>query len=119
VARRKRSEGKATWPGRKQVWRVRDRAGGLDHDVLALEGDAREGEALLQPAMRAARRVMPRASLEEMKRRAAEGLVSLPERLRALERAEPYEVRIDDGLRRLAAEVDARTATARAKDLAE
>lgn len=119
VARRKRSEGKSTWPGRKQVWRVRDRAGGLDHDVLALEAGAREGEALLQPAMRAARRVMARASLEEMKRRAAQGLASLPERLRALEQAEPYEVRIDDGLRRLAAEVDARTATARAKDLAE
>jgi len=119
VARRKRSEGKATWPGRKQAWRVCDRAGRPDHDVLARDGDAREGEALLKPAMRAARRVMARASLEEMKRRAADGLASLPERLRALEKAEPYEVRVDDGLRRLAAEVDARTAAARAKDLAE
>ncbi|MCG3201320.1 MAG: Nicotinate phosphoribosyltransferase pncB2 [Gammaproteobacteria bacterium] len=114
VGRRKRSEGKSTWPGRKQVWRVRDRAGGLDHDVLALEGGAREGEALLQPAMRAARRVMARAPLEEMKRRASDGMASLPERLRALERAEPYEVRVDDGLRRLAAEVDARTTAAAA-----
>jgi nicotinate phosphoribosyltransferase len=119
VARRKRSEGKATWPGRKQVQRLRDRSGRLDHDVLGLEGTAREGEALLQPVMRAARRVVPRASITQIQERAAAGLAELPERLRTLEKAEPYEVRVDDGLRRLAAEVDERTAVGRGKDLAE
>jgi nicotinate phosphoribosyltransferase len=119
LARRKRSEGKATWPGRKQVYRVHDRSGRLDHDILALMGNAHDGAALLQPAMRAARRVGPRAPIAQIQQRTAAGLASLPERLRTLEKAEPYDVRIADGLRRLAAEVDERTAAARAEDRAQ
>src|SRR5512134_289002 len=39
IARRKRSTGKATWPGRKQVWRFSDEHGNFDHDVVALESE--------------------------------------------------------------------------------
>jgi nicotinate phosphoribosyltransferase len=82
-------------------------------------GNAHDGAALLQPAMRAARRVGPRAPIAQIQQRTAAGLASLPERLRTLEKAEPYDVRIADGLRRLAAEVDERTAAARAEDRAQ
>ncbi|MCG3146125.1 MAG: Nicotinate phosphoribosyltransferase pncB2 [Gammaproteobacteria bacterium] len=119
AARRKRSEGKATWPGRKQVYRLRGDGRGPAHDVLTLCEDAHAGEALLRPAMRAARRLAPRASIALMQARTAAGLAALPGRLRALEKAEPYEVRVADGLRHLAAEIDARTAAATAKDLAD
>src|SRR5207302_1652471 len=37
--RRKRSEGKASWPGRKQVWRRHGDDGRMREDVLALEDD--------------------------------------------------------------------------------
>ncbi|MGB5079866.1 MAG: nicotinate phosphoribosyltransferase, partial [Burkholderiales bacterium] len=39
VPRRKRSTGKATWPGRKQVYRHFDARGRFDHDVVSVEGD--------------------------------------------------------------------------------
>ncbi|MDE2180968.1 MAG: nicotinate phosphoribosyltransferase, partial [candidate division NC10 bacterium] len=47
--RRKRSEGKATWPGRKQVYRWYDADGRMSGDVLTLEDDPQEGEPLIQP----------------------------------------------------------------------
>jgi hypothetical protein len=47
--RRKRSEGKATWPGRKQVYRSYDAAGFMRGDALTIEDDACDGEPLLVP----------------------------------------------------------------------
>jgi len=55
--RRKRSEGKATWPGRKQVWRFRSETGEFSHDIVDLESERRTGEGLLQPIMRGGRRI--------------------------------------------------------------
>jgi nicotinate phosphoribosyltransferase len=46
--RRKRSEGKATWPGRKQVWRSYDDSGRLAGDIVSLSSDRQQGEALLR-----------------------------------------------------------------------
>ncbi|NKE69803.1 nicotinate phosphoribosyltransferase [Candidatus Manganitrophus noduliformans] len=108
-ARRKRSEGKATWPGRKQVYRRSGPDGRIAEDLLTLESDPQEGEALLQPVMRAGRRLAPSPSLTESRRRAAAELARLPEPLRRLEEAPPYRVKISEGLQRLAAEVDARS----------
>ena len=53
-ARRKRSEGKALWPGRKQVYRSYDHAGFMVGDVLSLEDDKLQGEALIRPVMKGA-----------------------------------------------------------------
>jgi nicotinate phosphoribosyltransferase len=38
------SEGKATWPGRKQVWRAYDLQGRMCGDTLSLETDKYAGE---------------------------------------------------------------------------
>jgi nicotinate phosphoribosyltransferase len=108
-ARRKRSEGKATWPGRKQVYRRIGPDGRIAEDLLTLERDPQEGEALLQPVMRAGRRVGSSPPLAEARRRAAAELARLPEPLRRLEEAPPYPVKISEALRRLAAEVDTRS----------
>ncbi len=43
--KRKLSEGKATWPGRKQVWRAYDADGRMRGDILSLENDEQPGEA--------------------------------------------------------------------------
>ncbi|MBX6370290.1 MAG: nicotinate phosphoribosyltransferase [Rhodospirillales bacterium] len=108
VPRRKRSEGKATWPGRKQVWRRRAADGSLAGDLVAPEGAAREGEPLLRPVMRGGRRIGPSPSLAESRAYAAAQLAALPEPLRRLEPFR-YEVEIDADLRALAEELDARS----------
>jgi nicotinate phosphoribosyltransferase len=107
IARRKRSEGKATWPGRKQVYRYRDGQGRLAYDLLTLEADPHPGEPLIKPVMRVGKRVASPEPLSHMRDRVAEGLASLPERLRGLEQTTPpYEVRVSEAIQRLAAQVD-------------
>jgi nicotinate phosphoribosyltransferase len=107
-ARRKRSTGKATWPGRKQVWRRFGADGRMEDDVLSLEADAQTGEALLQPAMRAGRRLAPSPGLANIRARAARNLEQLPQTLRTLQAGASYPVRVAEALVRLAAEVDER-----------
>ncbi len=108
LARRKRSTGKATWPGRKQVWRSYDGAGRMIGDVISVEGDAAAGEPRLRPAMREGRPVEPQPSLAEIRAHAAEELRRLPEPLRKLEPGWNYRVEVAPRLRRLAHEVDRR-----------
>ena len=104
--RRKRSTGKATWPGRKQVFRqLAD--GRFDHDVIAVEGDREPGSPLIVPVMRNGRRLHAAEPLATIRERAAADLAALPPRLLGLESAaKPYRVTISRSLRSLAAEVD-------------
>ena len=108
TARRKLSEGKATWPGRKQVWRRYGPDGRMAGDVLSVESDNQAGEALLQLVMRGGRRVGPSPTLADARARAACDLARLPEPLRRLEPQAWYPVEVADALVRLAAEVDSR-----------
>lgn len=109
VPRRKRSEGKATWPGRKQVFRRYGPDGRLAGDVLALADSEPFGEPLLAPCMRGGEVLEPRVSLEEARDRARWQLARLPEPLRALEGASaPYPVEVSPRLKNLAEQVDAR-----------
>ena len=48
LPRRKRSTGKATWPGRKQVWRQYGADGRMRGDILSVEEDSQSGEPLIQ-----------------------------------------------------------------------
>jgi len=111
VARRKRSEGKATWPGRKQVWRHYASDGSFAGDVLGLESEAPSGEPLLQPAMRAGRRLAPPRGIGAVQAHAADQLRRLPAALRRLA-ADAYPVTISDTLCALAEACDRRTSAA-------
>jgi len=105
--RRKHSEGKATWPGRKQVYRHFAADGSFDHDVVALEGDPQRGTPLLVPVMCAGKRIDPVDSLGIARARAAAEMAHLPPQLRLLEPSPaPYRVDIAPGLRALAEELD-------------
>jgi nicotinate phosphoribosyltransferase len=106
VPKRKRSEGKATWPGRKQVWRRYDGGGAMVGDVLSLEDDAQEGQTLIRPVMRNGRRIGALPTLEEARALCAAELARLPVHLRRLARDPPYRVEVSDALRTLADEVD-------------
>ena len=109
LARRKRSAGKATWPGRKQVWRRFGADGRMAGDVLSVESDAQDGEPLIQPVMRAGARIAPSPPLGEIRAHAARQLALLPEALRSLQPQAGYPVQVADALIRLAAEVDRRS----------
>lgn len=98
--RMKLSAGKASLPGRKQVYRrfAGDVATG---DTVALGGEVVEGEPLLQLVMSGGRRtVAGRRSLQEARDHCREQIGRLPEHLLSLEAAaSPYPVAISDGLR--------------------
>ena len=96
--RRKRSEGKATWPGRKQIFRARDHRGRPIGDTITVAGDALPGEPLLRPMVRAGRRVAPAPSLDRIRARVAVELARAP--------AAPYPVALAPALRALARSLD-------------
>lgn len=105
--RRKHSEGKATWPGRKQVYRHFAPDGTFDHDVVALEGDPQQGTPLLVPVMQAGRRLTAAETLASARARAAAEIARLPPHLRQLAPSiTPYRVEIAPALRALAQELD-------------
>lgn len=104
--RRKRSEGKATWPGRKQVYRRYDADGQCTGDTLTLEDDPAEGCALIQPVMRQGRRLQPSPSLQQLRAYTGQQLQSLPPALLGLERGADYPVTVAPALHALAAAAD-------------
>ncbi|MDH4329355.1 MAG: nicotinate phosphoribosyltransferase [Nitrospira sp.] len=103
---RKRSEGKATWPGRKQVCRFYADNGRLNHDIITTLDDRLDGEPLLHPVMKDGRRLAISPSLADMRRRVAARLEQLPASLRNLEDAPAYNVQISSSLQTLAQDVD-------------
>jgi nicotinate phosphoribosyltransferase len=108
LSRRKRSTGKATWPGRKQVWRSYAVDGRMAADVLSVENDEHNGEPLIELVMQGGRRVTPSPPLAAIRERAACDLARLPEPLRRLDPDAGYPVQIGARLLRLAEEVDTR-----------
>lgn len=103
---RKRSEGKATWPGRKQVWRRYGPDGSFDHDVVTTLADRQEGEPLLQPVMKGGKVLAPSPPPEAIRSKVARELSRLPEPFRQLDECAPYRVEISQVLRDLADSVD-------------
>jgi nicotinate phosphoribosyltransferase len=103
IPRRKRSPGKATWPGCKQVYRRLER-GMLAGDCLGLAAHPHPGEPLLRPVMSAGRRLAPE-SLDTIRERARQQLAALPAALRANQMA-PYPVVIAPELQVLADRLD-------------
>jgi nicotinate phosphoribosyltransferase len=105
--RRKRSEGKATLPGRKQIWRRRDDAGRMLGDTLARDDEVLEGEPLLVPVLRHGELVRTLPSLADIRARVKAEYGSLPPELRGLETAHGYSVELSSGLRELVLRLDA------------
>jgi len=103
--RRKLSEGKKTWPGRKQVWRHFAADGTIAHDTVGLANEAPHGEPLLHPVLYAGRRMNVGPTLTQARAHAAASLASLPNPLRRLEDAS-VRAEVSPALRGLAAQMD-------------
>lgn len=99
----KLSEGKATLPGSKQVWRFDD------YDLIGLADESHTGRPLLVAVVRAGSRTGTAPSLPEIRERRRVSVEELPDRLRSLTgRERPWPVAVSDTLQEL---VDQRTAT--------
>jgi nicotinate phosphoribosyltransferase len=98
----KLSTGKATTPGRKQLYRF-SRGGCYERDLMAVEDEhVSGGRPLLEGVMRGGRRTEPSSDLEELRNRCAESLARLSKPLRSLDQdVKPYPVEHSVGLENL------------------
>ena len=98
----KLSAGKASLPGGKQVFRLRDADGNMAGDVIALEDERLDiGEPLLTLAMADGRRSLPPSPIDAARQRVADGLAALPAGHRRLRAPKRYPVSVSDGVQRL------------------
>jgi len=105
---RKKSEGKETWPGAKQVYRHYDQRGRIDHDVVTTATDTQAGTPLLRPVMESGKRSGTSPSLNQICERATAELATLPEEMRQCRQGATIPVQISSVLRDLACLVDKR-----------
>ncbi len=106
AARRKRSEGKASWPGRKQVFRRFDAEGKMTGDTLTLESDEAAGTPLLDCVMRGGNRTAASPTLAHTRGYARAQLEQIAPPWRGLDTAAPYPVEISPTLHTLAQQID-------------
>ena len=100
--RLKNSPGKKLFPGRKQVWRFRDKNAQYLYDEISLESETCDGEPLLLKAVCEGKSVAPEPDLNITTERVREACRAMPERLLALDACDlPYEVKISDALEQL------------------
>lgn len=81
----KLSPGKATWVGRKQVFRFPSSAGKLKKDVIGLRDDRLPGEPVLQKVMSRGKIVCRMPSLPEIRKRFLDEFARLDEKYKAVE----------------------------------
>jgi len=102
----KLSEAKATYPGRKQIFRFRDARGRWKHDLVALADESySEALPLMIPVMRDGKRLAPAESLAAARARFVDATKNLPARLLSLSHASPYRVQYSKRLKSSFAEV--------------
>lgn len=96
----KLSYGKISYPGRKQVFRVFDKHGRLKQDILGLD-DEHLGKPLLEPVVIKGKLQHPLPSLSEIKKYLDSQLLTLPEKLKLIDKTTPYVVNISAKLNHL------------------
>ncbi len=96
----KLTRAKATYPGRKQVYRYSTASGEFKNDRSALESEPLEkgGEPLLIEVMRDGHRTAPAEPVNILRERCLQGLARLPQRYRQINRAVAYPVRYTKAL---------------------
>jgi nicotinate phosphoribosyltransferase len=109
IARRKRSEGKATWPGRKQVYRHYNDNGVMNFDIVTVDDELCSGQPLLQSVMQGGTVTAPQPRLIEIRDYTRDQLQKLPMDLRKLSDMPDYPVVISSELQALAKRVDEQT----------
>ena len=105
VPRKKRSEGKETWPGQKQVYRYY-KDGIMSYDLLTLKDDIQDGQPLLKPIMKNGKKVVSLPPIDEIREYVQSQVKQLPDYLKVLDKAEDYPVIISDKLKECSTKLD-------------
>jgi nicotinate phosphoribosyltransferase len=103
----KKSEGKATWPGPKQVFRQYNEET-MIRDILTLAEDKKDGEPLIRQCMKHGKRIEKPYSLKEIRDYTLNQYKALSRGLKNLKKTAPYPVDISDELHRLKKQTEER-----------
>ncbi len=101
----KLSTGKASWPGKKQLFRFRDSSGQLERDFVGLRDEKLPGESLLKHVMQDGRRSETYPSLVEIRKVFEADFSSLPEGVKAIRDPSVYAVEFSPRLQALRDEI--------------
>jgi nicotinate phosphoribosyltransferase len=101
----KLSEGKVSWPGKKQVFRSCDGQGRMQHDVIGLREESLTGEGLLKEYMRDGRACESCPILTESRKIFEVEFASLPENVKAIRNPDRYPVEFSPALTALRHEI--------------
>lgn len=104
--RLKKSEDKATLPGRKQIYRQFEN-NMMVQDILTVEGDSQEGRPLIRHYMEGGNRLAPALGLKEIRDFTMDQIDAIPPYLRKLEKMSPYPVNISESLIQMKEELEA------------
>jgi nicotinate phosphoribosyltransferase len=103
----KLSTGKVSWPGRKQVFRTRDRHEQLQKDIIALRDEnVSEAEPLLRKVMTNGQRCVPDPPLEKIKEDCLAELGHLSNSVKAIRKPDFHPVELSPRLRELREEIE-------------
>ena len=102
----KLSEGKTTYPGRKQVYRVFDSQGKIRKDYLGLDKEHIEGKRLLRKVMDKGKRMYKEKSVQEKRKLFMDKSSTLPSYLRDIFSASKYPLEVTKGLSTLVKDVN-------------
>jgi len=101
----KKSEGKATLPGPKRVFRTYE-GSVMSKDIITIDKDKKKGTPLLRQFMKKGKRLEAPRPLEEIKHYTLHEYETLSPELKSLEKSAPYPVEISDELARLKQDVE-------------
>lgn len=97
----KLSPGKTSWPGKKQVFRLRDSEGKYVRDVIGLREENLAGERLLKEVLRGGKMLHRYPSLMESRNLFAEEFAAIPEEVKRIRDPSPYPVAFSRGVEAL------------------
>jgi len=97
----KLSKGKVTYPGRKQIFRIKDKKGKFVKDILGLEEEKIKGTPLLKKVVSCGNIIYKKPPLDEIREFSEKNLSGFPQELKEVSSKYKYPVIISPGLKKL------------------
>lgn len=101
VPKMKFSEDKATYPSRKQVFRVFNKSGKFRKDIIGLANEKLDANALLLPVIKKGKVLYKTPTIREIQKVAKQNISLLPDRFKKLDCKTSYPVAISRKLRQV------------------
>lgn len=97
------SEGKITYPGKKQVYRVYDENGKFTKDILMLKNETspEETEPIMIPIMKKGKLIYELPALDEIQQFYFKNMEKLPEEYKKLEQLNLFRLKLSNGIKEL------------------